>query len=184
MHPGLLRLQRLRRRLREPIDASLLDDLERVLVEAIERLRRLMFDLAPPILEQEGIGAALRLYLVEVFDSLNMPWTLVDNITEEPGPLIKALAYRLTKELLSNALKHSKATRVVVTVSNAEGGVAVTVSDDGVGFDATSPRAASPGHLGLDGFATMVAAATGWANIRSAPGTGTTGELWLPDIAG
>ena len=56
----MLRLQHLRRRLREPRDLELLGKLEDSLALAADRLRRLIFDFRPPKLSSEGLAAATR----------------------------------------------------------------------------------------------------------------------------
>lgn len=176
-----MRLQRLQRRVNDPTMAALVDDIERAMAEAVVRLRRLMFDLSPPILDEEGVGSALRAYLVKRFNPLGLAWTLVDDITVEPEQTTKALAYRLTRELLSNVLKHAYAKQVLVTMKTADGGVAITVTDDGISFD-TSKRhgmAGDPG--GLSSLSTTTKAARGRYSAESAPGVGTTSHLWLPD---
>ena len=58
-------------------------------------------------------------------------------------------------------------------------GYAVRVIDDGVGFvpDDLEPV---PGHLGLTAMQERAALAGGWLRIDSAPGKGTTVEVWIP----
>jgi signal transduction histidine kinase len=58
--------------------------------------------------------------------------------------------------------------------------VAVTVTDDGCGFDIDRATAGVPGHLGLQSLHTMAEAAGGTFQVSSRPGAGTTVELWLP----
>ena len=57
----------------------------------------------------------------------------------------------------------------------------VRVSDDGVGFlPDLDERRQRPGHLGLISMREQAVAAGGWCQVASAPGRGTTVELWLP----
>jgi signal transduction histidine kinase len=178
-----LRLTRLRLRISDTTNLGLLDEVEQTMAEAVIRLRRLMFDLAPSILDEQGIAAGLRLYLTETFDSIGLQWTLVDDVREEFGRTTLALAYRLTRELLTNVVKHAEATHVEVAVNTVEDGIAVRVTDDGTGFDADGLRKAAPGHLGLRGLFDMAQAANGHANIQSSPGgVGSTCEFWLPNL--
>ena len=87
---------------------------------------------------------------------------------------------RVVREAVTNAARHSRAAGVRVTVSS-EGGLRVSVADDGVGFD---PLKVEPlGHAGGFGLRSMderVSALGGALHIRSAPGAGTEVEVFVP----
>jgi signal transduction histidine kinase len=70
---------------------------------------------------------------------------------------------------LRNAVQHSGAARVQLTVTAPEGTIQVVVSDDGAGFAA--PRADSAGHFGLAMVAEHVVELGARLRIRTAPGT-------------
>ena len=174
-----LRLQRLRRRMTGD-QTGMLSDAETAVAGAIGRLRRLIFELHPPTLEQEGLVAAVKLYLSETFGPLGVEWTVEDGIDPEPDRATQALAYRVLREALTNVAKHARCRHVSVQLVQRNDGLSVRVIDDGVGFDANRADSRTPGHLGLIGADTLVRAAGGWRRIWSAPGAGTTVEFWLP----
>jgi signal transduction histidine kinase len=155
-----------------------LHELQDAAQEALEEMRRLIFELRPPILEQAGLAAALqaRLDAVEGRSKLETE-LIVEGAGELPAPVEQAL-YRIAQEALNNTLKHARARRVSVTLRHMGARVVLELSDDGAGFD---PAAASQaGRLGLRGIAERVAQLDGRVQIDSAPGKGTRLRVELP----
>ncbi|WBQ05829.1 sensor histidine kinase [Kribbella sp. CA-293567] len=87
-------------------------------------------------------------------------------------------AYRLVQEALTNVARHAEATRAGVVVQVSSEGIGVTVTDDGIGFDLAAAR--KGGRHGLAGMRERVRIHDGRLEIRSAPGSGTVIEAWLP----
>ncbi|WP_439535639.1 PAS domain-containing sensor histidine kinase [Methyloversatilis sp.] len=123
--------------------------------EAVGQVRQVLVDLRPPLLDEEGLHAALdnemaaRTSLHPGIDLLlevppaaqSMRW---------PGEVEYAL-FMITREALDNALRHAGATLVRVAMAGDARGVQLEVVDDGVGFEPVTDRA-RPGHLGLIGM--------------------------------
>jgi len=85
------------------------------------------------------------------------------------------------QESLSNAGKHSKASRVEVTVDGDGSQLRVEVADDGVGFEAQLWREyLRMGRVGLASMRERVELASGTFVVRSTPGKGTTIVATLP----
>jgi signal transduction histidine kinase len=82
---------------------------------------------------------------------------------------VEAAVYFCVLEALQNVTKYARATRVDVTLEDDGHGLAFTVSDDGVGFDRTSPARGT----GLQGMADRLDAVGGSLEVRSEPGQGT-----------
>jgi signal transduction histidine kinase len=83
------------------------------------------------------------------------------------------------KEALTNVVKYAAATEAWLKVASSDGRLAVTVSDNGRGFDAgeepTAPaRTAARGHRGLANMHARMAAVGGRCDLESAPGKGTS----------
>ena len=151
---------------------------------AIERLRSMLFELRPAALDREGLVSALRVYLERKAKASDWVVEVVDGMTQEPDPDMRALLYRIAQEAVANAAKHAKASRVRVEAVSAGDGVTLRVHDDGQGFVPDLDAAPAPGHLGLSTIVERAELAGGWARILSAPGEGTTVECWLPlDVA-
>jgi signal transduction histidine kinase len=169
-----LRLATLRRRLSSGDLDPLLLSLEHDVRQSINRLRRLMFVLRPPALEAHGVAAALQAFLAQVAEDAALEYSLDDRLQSEPEPEARTVVYRIAQEAVSNVCKHAHASRVDVTLSEYDGGVLVEIKDDGTGFDATAPRHAPPGHLGLLVMRERAEQSGGWCTVESEAGLGTT----------
>ena len=173
------RLKAFRRRMaKDPEFAAHLDELEEVVREAIRRLRGLLFELRPVVLDREGLGAALRQYL-STLEGEGIASSLETRLQTEPALEARVLLYRLAQEALMNVRKHSGAQRVEVRVEERGEGVALRVRDDGAGFS-PERQAARAGHLGLLAMRERAEVFGGWCRIQSVPGAGTTVDVWVP----
>jgi len=103
-------------------------------------------------------------------------------VPEEPiRPATAMAAFQIVRELLNNAVNHSKARHVKVGVRTDDDRLVLEVADDGVGFDVTRVRAerASEGHLGLVGAEERARQADGTLEVTSEPGKGTVATATL-----
>jgi signal transduction histidine kinase len=106
---------------------------------------------------------------------------LRDDLEREPPAEARVIAYRICQEALTNVRVHAGARRVEVRLEEAQGGLLVTVADDGDGFEADQVRATPRrGHLGLTSMSERATMADGWCRVDSHPGGGTTVRFWLP----
>ncbi len=147
---------------------------------AIDRMRKMLFDLHPVVLDDDGLSIAIQVYLEESLDPLGIAWTLDDQLRGVPERSTAVLAYRLAHEVLANAAHHASATAVSITLSDDDHTLTIGITDNGRGFDpATIPRH-QPGHLGLSNVRYLARRAAGRVDITSAPGSGCTVEIRLP----
>jgi signal transduction histidine kinase len=174
-----IRLDILRRSIDDPGQLELLGELERTIQLSISRLRHLLFELRPPALDNEGLSAALAMYLDEIEDENEISWRLDDRLTTQPPAETRVILYRIAQEALTNARKHAQPSTVTVHLGEVARGYLVKVIDDGVGFspDGAGP---APGHLGLAAMRERANLAGGSLRLESAPGEGTTVEVWIP----
>jgi signal transduction histidine kinase len=157
--------------------------LEETVSAAIARLRRLVFELRPRVLDEEGLAAALRTYLDHLGPEVEFESHVENRLASEPSSQTRVISYRITQEALANVRKHAHATHVTVTIEPHDDGSLVRVADDGVGFDLTSVASQSPGHLGLAAMRERAEMVGGWCKVESVPGAGTTVEFWVPQDA-
>jgi len=164
------------------------DELKRLVNQAMEELLNLARQLRPTALDDHGLMPAVETQLkrfsartgVEV--SLNAEGD-ANHLPED----VQTAVYRILQEALANIGRHAGATAVAVDVE-AEGELLeLRVRDDGAGFDpAALARAANgegPGAgLGLSGMAERARLAGGELDVRSAPGGGTTVTLRIAEL--
>ena len=174
-----MRLQILRRKLDDPEQLKLVGDLQETIGLSIDRLRHLLFELRPPVLDSEGLAAALEMYLEDAADGATTRYELKDKLRSQPSAQTRTILYRIVQEALVNVRKHACATLVTVTLQEREGGYLVRIADDGVGFAVDDAKPVS-GHLGLASMQERAMLANGWLRVVSAPGEGTTIEVWVP----
>lgn len=152
--------------------AHLVGTLDRI----IELKRRIVEDLRPSSLRHLGLVATLEILAREFAQSsgLEIDCALAPVRLAPPAELV---VFRLVQEALTNIGKHARARQVWITLAERDGRIAVSVRDDGVGFDtAARPRSA----FGLVGMRHRVEAEGGTLALHSAPGQGTLIEMTLP----
>lgn len=113
--------------------------------DAANRLRRVMFELMPPM-SSTDLRAALGAYCSVLFAGSGMTCEVTGDAPELDSD-VGAVAYRATQEAVRNALRHSGGTYVRVALERAGDELVVTVSDDGIGLDQDEPG--FPDHAGL-----------------------------------
>jgi signal transduction histidine kinase len=140
--------------------------------DALAELRALSRGIAPPILTDRGLAAAV----AAAAGRCPIPVTLdvqIDTGTRLPSSVENA-AYFVVTEALANAAKHSGAVRCEVSVSLSEDVLTVRVGDDGDGG-----AHLGKGH-GLAGLADRLAGVDGRLHVDSSPGAGTTITATIP----
>ena len=158
------------------------DDAVLQLDTEIANLRGIIADVRPAALDELGAAAALE-SLVDRMRSRGLDVELTVDLDFEAGRSVTRHAedvetaiYRIVQESLNNALKHAGTDAVVVDVVEAEGTIAVRVTDEGRGFDTASQGTG----FGLVGIRERAGLLGGTAEIDSAPGVGTTVTARLP----
>ncbi len=174
-----IRLQQLARRIGDSDDglATTVREARTATNAAIGRLRRMIFELHSPVLETDGLIAAIECYVEETFDP-TVDWEVSGDVTDVPADTAR-IAYELTREALFNAFKHADASRLDVEVLQEGTALRVSVRDDGAGFDPTTV-AAEPGHFGIRHAQQRTEALGGSWRIESEPGRGTCVTFELP----
>ena len=118
--------------------------------QTLQETRLLIFELRPPILEQEGLVPALRARLESVESRSGLKTQInVQEVGRLPSGIESGL-YGISNEVLNNILKHAHATDVKVLLERRERKIILEISDNGVGFDIDN--AELHGGLGLRGI--------------------------------
>ena len=140
-----LRLQGLHQQ--APEQAEDLAGVIATLDQAIGQCRSLTFELSPPVLHELGLEAALE-WLAETALERGLSCEFHDDGRDKPLPEdSRVLLFSAARELLTNVLKHARATRATLAIAREDDRVMVSVTDDGIGF--TTPGASGASGFGL-----------------------------------
>jgi len=116
---------------------GLLDAGINLLKQTIDEVRRIMMDLRPSILDDLGILATISWFCRElqvVYTVMNVEQDIQLAEEDIPEPL-KIIIYRILQEALNNAVKHSNASSVLVSLKKVNGKIQLMIKDNGKGFD-------------------------------------------------
>ncbi len=144
----------------------MLEELQTQTNQALEDLRDLARGIYPPLLADQGLVAALGAQARKAA----VPTTVEGGGIGRFGQDIEAAVYFSCLEALQNVAKYAGATNARIALSNGDGSLTFTVTDDGAGFDSS----ATSYGTGLQGIADRLAALGGVLDVRSGIGTGTT----------
>jgi signal transduction histidine kinase len=118
---------------------ALLAEVRGQMQRSISDIRRLVYDLRPPILDEWGLVAALREQVA--LEALNHLRVTIDAPASLP-PLpaaVEVAVYRIVLEALANVMKHAQASTCVIRLALLEDALTVEVLDNGVGRVAEAP---------------------------------------------
>jgi len=162
-----------------------LDELQAVLNAAIVDLRRAIFALRPVDLDALGFFPALTQLVGDLGDQNQLVARLdVSGPQDALPPVYELPLFRIIQESLNNIGQHAHASSALVRLQvDATGGVAVSVRDDGRGFDPSQLGPADQaGHFGLRQMRERILDLGGTLDIRSATGQGTELVITLPPL--
>lgn len=160
-------------------------DAQRHLDEAIAAARSLNFELFPPVLTRSGLPAAFTWLAGWAHDKYQLDvQTKIDARADSSRKDVRTLLFESVRELLLNAVKHAKASRVTLELSlDGADQLVITVADDGAGFDRTrldERSKAGQAGWGLFSIRERLTLLGGEFSIDSAPGQGTRVCLIAP----
>lgn len=161
--------------------AQTLDEIRNMVDEAIRQSRTLMLELSPPILQQQGLVAALQWWAGRVEEKHDLGITVqAEGVRPALDRDVEAALFQMTKELLQNTIKHAQATTATIYIKCTDTELYLEVADDGVGFDQASVESTALGGFGLFSIRERVGYMGGTFEIDSAPGQGTRSTIHLP----
>ena len=156
---------------------QLLTQLRAELDTAAGDLRRMVYDLRPPALDQLGVVGAVRQQAAKLGMSPAGPEIVVkahDDLHDLPAA-VEVAVYRICQEALENVRKHAGAASCEILLNVHEGSLRLEVRDDGVGMAGDVNRG-----VGLAAMRERTAELGGMCTVESAPGSGTCVRAVLP----
>ncbi len=150
------------------------------LTELSDDVRHLAYQFHPSILDDLGLPVALQRLVDDCAVRSTLELSLhVDAIPHNIPQTVSTCLYRIAQECLANVMKHAQASRATVNLASTAEGIALTVQDDGIGFD-TQSVVDNPRGLGLVSMAERVRLVHGTVTIDSSPRNGTRLSIHVP----
>lgn len=151
--------------------------------DTLEGLRHLAVNLHPPLLDDLGLIVAMEKYLDSfrtAHPQIQITYTHEGDFTAISRP-IALLCYRLMQEALTNIIRHSQATAVVIALKITSNQLTMSITDNGIGFsEDTAKQARLDNHLGLVSMRERTELLNGTFQIHSQPDAGTAICIVLP----
>lgn len=148
--------------------------------DTVEEIRRAVNQLAPAVLDDVGLEAAVRRACDDLADTSGVDVQCDIRLGERLEASVETTCYRIVQESLTNVARYAKASHVTVRLEAMEDRVRVTVQDDGVGFAAEDRRPRSRGLVGMHERAELLG---GQTRVESAPGEGTKITANVPTVS-
>jgi two-component system sensor histidine kinase DegS len=147
----------------------------------LQKVRDLIFDLRPMMLDDLGLIPTVKRYIDAVKEKSGLQVTLqIAGAERRLESVREVMVFRGIQELLSNARTHAQATQVQINLDVDDNRVRVTVEDNGKGFDVASALSNSQKGIGLNALKERVDLLGGHLEIESQPGQGTRIVMEIP----
>lgn len=152
-----------------------------LVTEITEKIRGVMAELHPPVLEDYGLAAALRWYTERLANQTGLKISVTGELIEPRLPLATSMAlFRIAQEALTNVLKHAEASCASLNLINQDGETILEIADNGRGFVLRETERAEQVHWGLTTMRERAELLNGRLKIDSTPGQGTKISVTIP----
>jgi signal transduction histidine kinase len=156
-----------------------LDELRQQTSEITDDIHDLSHRLHSSMLDHLGVGPALQRLVKECSQRYAIPIALTHASLPARIPSDVSLClFRIVEETLTNIAKHSKAAAARVDLALADGGIRLTVADEGVGFDPKILE--TKAGLGFVSMRERLRLVRGTIHVHAAPAQGTQIDVWVP----
>lgn len=147
-----------------------LEELRQVLLEAVAEMRALLLDLRPAAMMGHRLGALLPQLADAMSRHARIHIGVVIEEHHQLPPDLTMTLYRITQEALNNAIRHARASQIMVHLQTQPHEVVVRIEDNGCGFD---PQTIPSDHFGLAMMRERAASVGAVVEVQSSPGKGT-----------
>jgi len=174
-------------RLSDPGEAARHARVDRLIDQAVREVRQVLVELRPTLLDERGLVEALdnelRTRRASASDVVLLLDAADDVATQRWSSDVEYATFMVAREAVSNAIRHSGATLIRVSLRGGPGSLRLEVTDNGSGL-ASGALAARPGHLGMIGMRERSIAIGARFEVESSPSGGTTVSLTWKDNEG
>jgi len=150
-----------------------------LLDESVKEVRAISHNMMPNVLIKLGLASAVREFITKIQNMPDLKVSLEiigmkDRIEQEK----ESILYRVIQEIVSNIIKHAKASELGLQLIRHEKELTIIVEDNGVGFDTKGIN--EFGGIGLKNIISRVEFINGTVNFDSLSGRGTTVVVDVP----
>lgn len=162
--------------------AAALDRLDQALAESSRLLRGTVTELHPAVLEQSGLPRAVESLLSASAARAGLAATLSsDRWPDEARTPLDMLLFTSARELITNVVKHARASRIDVRLALDGDRAELVVADDGTGIaDGMLADRLAEGHIGLASYRVRLEAADGHLYLAPGAAGGTVATVHVP----
>ncbi len=156
------------------IDANALERAARMsalIDDTIEDVRDMAYRLRPRVLDDLGLADALESLVSDFEKRSNISCVFQNDDLPEIDKTLATALYRIGQEAVTNSLRHSRATSILVELRTDQEGIVLTIKDDGCGFD--PDNITNRNGFGLEGMQERANLVGGKLTIETAPSRGT-----------
>jgi PAS domain S-box-containing protein len=178
-----IKLGALRQEASSPESQASVTEVRDYIGQAIRYTRSLTYELGLPILYDLGLEAALEWLAEQMNEQHGLAVRVHRDQQAKPlGEAARVLVFRVVRELLTNVVKHARASKVDISIAKEGPFMYIQVVDDGVGFDPAEkgPRAGKSSGYGLFSIRERLTSLGGLVKINSLPGHGTRVSITVP----
>jgi PAS domain S-box-containing protein len=147
-----IRIRRLQKAVGQNPDSGALEEIRQMIDQSIHSTQSLTFELCPPILYELSFEAAVEWLTERLHRQYGINVSFTDDKQSKPiATELRVVLFQAVREACVNAIKHSEAKQIDVTVARVDGNIRVTVADNGIGFD-PSPQNVTKAESGFGLF--------------------------------
>lgn len=152
-----------------------LDDSLQMVEETTHKIRDVMADLNPPVLDEYGLSAAVKWFGGEFASKTGISMHVsADKFEPRLPSSVEKILFRLVQESLNNVAKHAQASHVTISLKSSKDSVSLMIKDNGLGFDPLAVREPTlQPHWGLLSMQQRASSIGATLVIDSTPGAGT-----------
>jgi hypothetical protein len=167
-----------------PEEKEKFEEIKKLLYETIGEVRKISFNLMPTVLNDFGIGPALKHLCEQASKSSNISIIFENNSTiDRLSKTVEINLYRIIQEALNNAIKYAQADEVKVKLNNGKEFLQLEIADNGKGFTVQNipdKNKKSISGNGITNIQERTSLVDGQFRIETAPGMGTKIVIKVP----
>ena len=150
--------------------------------ETIVHVRRITRDLVPTTLDQFGLVAAIEEFIQRMGESyaLSVQFHCDGGDIPRQSPRVELALYRITQELVNNAIKHANCDEIVIDLRLNQGKIELQVTDNGKGFDPAAIQTSEQAGLGLRNIESRLSVINGSVNYHKPGPRGAQARVQIP----